>query len=171
VGVASGRLSQGPDNVQPPHDKRPCDGDRLKGVRWEIGLAGIELAPFAGAHDLTGISNRGRPIEALVGRVAYEGAWRRVVATHARMDVSEELTPLGDGYPPCKTLDATRLYSSPSMRVNDLAILAMRLASDRSEGSSPQSIQARYLARQSSARGGGGGGGGGGGRGAPTARG
>jgi hypothetical protein len=46
-------------------------------------------------------------------------------------------------------LDAARLYSSPSTRVNDLAILAMRLASDRSEGSSPRSIQAIYLSRQS----------------------
>jgi hypothetical protein len=41
------------------------------------------------------------------------------------------------------------LYSSPSTRVNDLAILAMRLVSDRSEGSSPRSIQAIYLSRQS----------------------
>jgi hypothetical protein len=37
--------------------------------------------------------------------------------------------------------------------VNDLAILAMRLASDRSEGSSPRSIQAMYLSRQSSTQG------------------
>jgi hypothetical protein len=50
-----------------------------------------------------------------------------------------------------------RLYSSPSTRVNDLAILAMRLALDRSEGSSPRPIQAMYLSRQSSMRGGGGG--------------
>jgi hypothetical protein len=75
-------------------------------MRWEIGLAGIELAPFAGAHDLAGISNIGRPIEALAERVAYEGAWCRVVATHARMDVSEELAPLGDGYAPLQ--DARR---------------------------------------------------------------
>jgi hypothetical protein len=42
-----------------------------------------------------------------------------------------------------------RLYSSPSTRANDLAILSMRLASNRSEGSSPRSIQAMYLSRQS----------------------
>jgi hypothetical protein len=41
--------------------------------------------------------------------------------------------------------EAARLYSTPSTRVKDLAILAMRLASDRSEGSSPWSIQAIYL--------------------------
>jgi hypothetical protein len=45
-----------------------------------------------------------------------------------------------------------RLYSSPPMRVNDLAILGMRLASDQSKGSSPRSIQAMYLSRKSSAR-------------------
>jgi hypothetical protein len=49
----------------------------------------------------------------------------------------------------CRTPDAARLYSSPSTRANDLAILAMRLASDRSEGSSPRSIQVMYLSRQS----------------------
>jgi hypothetical protein len=46
-----------------------------------------------------------------------------------------------------RTPDAARLYSLPSMRVNDLAILVTRLASDRYEGSSLRSIQAMYLSR------------------------
>jgi hypothetical protein len=29
VGVAPGRVSQGPDDVQSPHGERPCDGDGL----------------------------------------------------------------------------------------------------------------------------------------------
>jgi hypothetical protein len=58
------------------------------------------LAPFAGAHNLVGVGDRGGPVEALVERVAHEGARRRVVATHARVDVSEELAPLSDGYAP-----------------------------------------------------------------------
>jgi hypothetical protein len=33
----------------------------------------------------------------------------------------------------CKTPEAAHLYNSPSTRVNDLVILAMRLASDQSE--------------------------------------
>jgi hypothetical protein len=98
VGVAPGRLWQGPDNVQPPHSERPCDGDRLEGVSWEVSFAGVKLAPFAGAHDLAGISDHGGPIEALAERVAHEGARRRVVATHARVNVSKELAPLGDGH-------------------------------------------------------------------------
>jgi hypothetical protein len=63
--------------------------------------------------------------------------------------------PWGMGMHRYRTLDVVRLYSSPSTMVNDLAILVMHLASNRSGGSFPRSIQVRYLARQSSARGGG----------------
>jgi hypothetical protein len=70
----------------------------LEGVRWEIGLAGIELALFAGAHNLAGIGDRGGLVKALAEHIAQEGARRHVVATHARVDVSEELAPLRDGY-------------------------------------------------------------------------
>jgi hypothetical protein len=69
-------------------------------VRREIGLAGVELAPLAGAHDLASVGDRGGPVEALMERVAHEGARRRVVAAHARVDVVEDLVPLGDGYAP-----------------------------------------------------------------------
>jgi hypothetical protein len=56
------------------------------------------LAPFAGAYNLAGVSNRGRPVEALVEYVAHEGARRCVVAAHARVNVLKELAPLGDGH-------------------------------------------------------------------------
>jgi hypothetical protein len=46
----------------------------LEDVCREIGLAGIELAPFAGAHDLTVICDRRGPVEALAKLVAHEGA-------------------------------------------------------------------------------------------------
>jgi hypothetical protein len=96
VSVAPGRPSQGPDDVCPPHSERPCDGNRLEGVCCEIGLTGVELAPLSGAHGLVGVSDRGGPVEALAECIAYEGARRRVVAAHARVDVSEELATLGD---------------------------------------------------------------------------
>jgi hypothetical protein len=67
-------------------------------VRREVGLAGVELAPFAGAHDLAGICDRSRPVKALTERVAHEGAWCRVVAAHARVNISKELAPLRDRY-------------------------------------------------------------------------
>jgi hypothetical protein len=49
-------------------------------------------------HDLAGISDRSGPVEALAERVVHEGAWRRIVAAHARVDVSKELAPLMDGH-------------------------------------------------------------------------
>jgi hypothetical protein len=79
VGEAPRRLSQGPDDVQPPHGERPCDGDGLQDVRREVGFAGVELAPLAGAYDLTGIRDRSGPVKALAECVAYEGEGRGVV--------------------------------------------------------------------------------------------
>jgi hypothetical protein len=60
-----------------------------------------------------------------------------VVTAHARVYVPEELAPLGDRH----------------ASLQDLAILAMRLASGRSEGSSPRSIQEIYLSRPSTSLG------------------
>jgi hypothetical protein len=100
AGVAPGRLSQGPDDVQPPHSEGPCDGYVLKGVSREIGLTWVELASLAGAHDLVGVGNRGGPIEALAKRVAHEGARRRVVAAHTCVDVSNEFPTVGGGDAP-----------------------------------------------------------------------
>jgi hypothetical protein len=96
VGETPGHLSQGPDDVQSPHGESPCDGDGLQDVRREIGLVGVELSPFAGAHDLAGVSDRGGPVEALAECITYEGAGCCVVATHARMYIPEELAPLRD---------------------------------------------------------------------------
>jgi hypothetical protein len=102
----------------------------LQGVDWEIGLAGIKLAPFAGAHDFVGVSDCGGPVEALAERISHEGEQHRVVATHTRMDVSNKLATVGVGMHRCKMPDAASLYNSSSIVVNDLAILAMLLASD-----------------------------------------
>jgi hypothetical protein len=67
-------------------------------VHREVDLAGVELAPFTGAHDLVGICDCSRPVEALAERAAHEGAWRRMVAAHARVNISKELAPLRDRY-------------------------------------------------------------------------
>jgi hypothetical protein len=100
VGVALGRFSQGLDDVEPPHGEWPCDEYGLQGVSWDIGLAGLKLAPLTGAHDLVDTSDRGGPIEALVERIAHEGARRRVVATQARMDFSNKFATVGGGDAP-----------------------------------------------------------------------
>jgi hypothetical protein len=59
----------------------------------EVGLAGVELASFAGAHDLAGISDRSGPVEALMECVANKGAWHRVVAAHTRVNISKGSRP------------------------------------------------------------------------------
>jgi hypothetical protein len=63
----------------------------------ELGFTGVELAPFADAHDLVGVGDCGGPVEALAERVAYEGAGRGMVAADALVNVPEDLAPLGDG--------------------------------------------------------------------------
>jgi hypothetical protein len=72
--------------------------DGLQDVCGKVGLAGVELAPFAGAHNLAGICHRSRPVKALTERVSHEGAWCRVVTVHTRVNVSKELAPLRDRY-------------------------------------------------------------------------
>jgi hypothetical protein len=57
----------------------------------------IELAPFIGVYDLVGIGDCRRLVEAFAERVADEGARRRVMATHACVDVPDQLPALGDG--------------------------------------------------------------------------
>jgi hypothetical protein len=44
----------------------------------KVGLAGIELAPFAGVYDLAGVRDSGRPVKALAESVANEGTRRGV---------------------------------------------------------------------------------------------
>jgi hypothetical protein len=78
----------------------------LKGVSREISLAGIELAPLASTYDLVGVSDHGGSVKALEESIAHEGTRRRVVASHARVDVSNELATLGDGDTPVQ--DARR---------------------------------------------------------------
>jgi hypothetical protein len=95
--MATWRLPQGPDDVQSPHDEWPCDGYGLEGVSWEVDLACVELAPFASAYDLVGVGDRRSSAEAFAERVAYEVTRRRVMATHACVDIPNQLATLGDG--------------------------------------------------------------------------
>jgi hypothetical protein len=50
VGEAAGRPFQRSDKVEPPNGKRPCDGDSLQGMCWEMGLSRIVLTTLAGAY-------------------------------------------------------------------------------------------------------------------------
>jgi hypothetical protein len=78
----------------------------MEDVRREVGFAGLELAPFAGAHDFAGVSDRSGLVKALTERVAHEGVCLRVVAAHARVNIPKELAPLRDRHAPLQ--DARR---------------------------------------------------------------
>jgi hypothetical protein len=58
---------------------------------------GVELASLAGAYDLVGVDDRCGPVEALVEHAAHEGARCCVMATYARVDVSDQLAAFGEG--------------------------------------------------------------------------
>src|SRR5690348_10795267 len=57
--------------------------------------------------------------------------------------------PSGIGMQRCRTPEGLRLYNSPSIMVNDLALRAIRRASVLSAGSLPRSIHSRIGTRQS----------------------
>jgi hypothetical protein len=66
----------------------------------KVGLAGVELAPFAGAYDLAGVRDRGRPVKALAESITNEGMRCGVMAADPGVDVPQELAPFGDGHAP-----------------------------------------------------------------------
>ena len=72
--VAPGCLLQGADEVQTPHSKRPGDGYGLQSLSRQVGLPCVELTPFAGADNSSGVSYRRWPVEALPESISNEEA-------------------------------------------------------------------------------------------------
>ena len=65
VGVASERLLERSNQIEPPDHEWPRDGDHLERLGREVSLPSVVLTPFVGAHHLLDVSYYGRPIEAL----------------------------------------------------------------------------------------------------------
>jgi hypothetical protein len=63
----------------------------------EVYLSSVELATLAGPHDVSGVGDRGGPIETLPKRVTHEGERRSVMAADAGVDVADQLFALVDG--------------------------------------------------------------------------
>src|SRR6185369_1985281 len=51
-------LLQWTDEVQSPHNERPCDGDGLQNVRGEVRFSSEKLATLASPHDVGGVDDR-----------------------------------------------------------------------------------------------------------------
>jgi hypothetical protein len=85
------------DEVQPPHSKGPGDGYRLQSLSGQVGLLRIELTPFAGADNSSGVSHRRWPVEALPESIPDKGSRRCVMAASPRVYLPQEFLTFGDG--------------------------------------------------------------------------
>jgi hypothetical protein len=62
-----------------------------------VGLLRIELTPFAGADNSSGVSHRRWPVEALSESIPDKGSRRCVMAASPRVYLLQEFLTLGDG--------------------------------------------------------------------------
>jgi hypothetical protein len=62
-----------------------------------VGQPCVELTPFAGADNSSGVGHRRRPIEALSEGIPDQGSRRRVMAASPRVYFSQEFLTFGDG--------------------------------------------------------------------------
>jgi hypothetical protein len=83
--VAPGCLLQGADEVQTPYSKRPGDGCGLQSLSGQVGLPHVELTPFAGADNSSGVGHRYRLVETLSKGVSNKGSGCCVMAASPRV--------------------------------------------------------------------------------------
>jgi hypothetical protein len=62
-----------------------------------VGLLRIELTPFAGADNSSGVSHRRWPVEALPESIPDKGSRRCVMAASPRVYLLQEFLTFGDG--------------------------------------------------------------------------
>ena len=97
MSIAPGRFCQGANHVEPPDREGPRDGYGLERLHRHVRLPSIKLAPFAGAHDLFGVSDCRWPIKPLAECVPDQDSWRSVMSTDSALDVNQQLPSLLDG--------------------------------------------------------------------------
>ena len=95
--IAPGHPLERFDQIEPLDHEWPCDRDRLECLGQKVSLPSIVLTPFAGAHDLLGISYYSGPIKALLESVSNQGSRRDVVIAEPTMDIAQQVLPLLNG--------------------------------------------------------------------------
>ena len=88
VGIAPRGFLQRPNHVQSPYGERPCDGDGLEGLGWEVRLPRIVLTSLAGAYQLGGVGNRRWPVEPLAESISDECPRRNMVPAGSHVESS-----------------------------------------------------------------------------------
>jgi hypothetical protein len=63
-------------------------------------LPRVELTPFAGADNSSGVGHRRRPVETLSESVSNKGSRRCVMTASPRVYFLQELLAFSDGYAP-----------------------------------------------------------------------
>ena len=85
--IAPERSFERPDQIKPLDHEWPRDGDRLDCLGRQVGLPGIVLTPFVGAHNLLSVGHHGRPVEALSECVSDQGSGCGMMSTDPTMNV------------------------------------------------------------------------------------
>jgi hypothetical protein len=91
---APGRLSERPHHVEVPHGERPCDGDSLERLRWQMGLSGIELAPLTTPYNVLEVRHRRGPVESLSESLPDKCSRACMMTACACVDLSQQLAAL-----------------------------------------------------------------------------
>jgi hypothetical protein len=73
------------------------DRYRLQSLSGQVGLLCVELTPFAGADNSSGVGHRRWPVETLSESIPDKGSRRCVMAASPRVYFSEEFLAFGDG--------------------------------------------------------------------------
>jgi len=87
VRIALERPLERSDQIKPLDHEQPRDGDRLECLGWQVGLLGIVLAPFIGAHSLFGVGYYGWEVEALSQCISNQGSRHGMVTADPTVDV------------------------------------------------------------------------------------
>jgi hypothetical protein len=90
VSEASWGLLEGPDHIQTLDSERLGDQNGLEGLRWQVGLSGIELIPFAGADDFFRIGHDGGPVEALAEGFSDQCSCGGVMTANPGVDLLQD---------------------------------------------------------------------------------
>ena len=69
----------------------------MQSLGRQVGLPRVELTPFAGADNSSGVGHRRRPVETLSESIFDKGSRRCMMASSPRVYLSEEFLTFGDG--------------------------------------------------------------------------
>ena len=85
------------DHIEPTDHEWPHDGNHLECLGWQVGLSGVVLTPFIGAHNLLSVGHHSRPIEAQLEHVSDQGSRCSMMSVDPTVDIAQQMLPLLGG--------------------------------------------------------------------------